>query len=247
VTSPRRAASAGEWALVAVAIAAAVVRGLGPRWGLPPALVLAAKGLTVSPLALLAFARRRTLPGGALLALALAAHVAGDLLLEGVFVAGVAAFFLGHLLYVGLFWRARRALDDVGGGGKLALGLLALATAGLLALLAPRLAGALRAAIPLYAAALAAMAGSALLVRRGRPWVPAGGLLFVASDALLALELFARGGRTSSAWIWPLYVAAQLALTLGWIYGGEEPRREPEPTEEPGVDPAAAHPVAERG
>lgn len=221
---PRTSLSAGERALLALSIAAAILHALADLLGLSDGLDLMAKGATVAPLALLAFGRQRELPGGALLSVALFAHAVGDVLLERALLAGVAAFFAGHLAYIALFWRQRRAIDDLGGETKLVLGLLALTAAGFLALLAPRLEGAERIAIPLYAGALVIMAGSALLCRRGRPWVPVGALCYVASDALLSLELFGRGTGGARWLIWPLYVAAQLAITFGWCLGSVETR-----------------------
>jgi uncharacterized membrane protein YhhN len=212
-----------EAALLALALAAAVAWPIVDRDGAAGGALLLVKTTPVAALALLAFGRRRELAGGALLAGALAAHAAGDLLLEVAFLGGVAAFLCGHLGYLRLFWRERRPAAELGGGTKLALGLLALAVAGFASLLAPRLeAGALRVAIPLYVAALVSMAGSALLSRRGRPWIPAGALLFVASDALLAFGMFGRLPSGASRLVWPLYVIAQLMIALGWIARGAE-------------------------
>jgi len=214
--------SALERALLAVSLAAACLYPLALHLHLPGSLALFVKGTTVAALALLAWTRRGELAGGAGLALALAAHAAGDVLLERAFLAGVAAFGVGHLVYLALFWRERRALDDIGGDTKLELGLVALIGAGFVAFLAPRLSGVERFAIPLYAGVLVAMAGCALLSRRGRPWVPAGALLYVASDALLSLELFGRGGGGARWAVWPLYAAAQLAIAWGWCFGTAE-------------------------
>jgi uncharacterized membrane protein YhhN len=222
LTPPRAPLSALERALFALSLAAACLYPLVLRSALPGSIALAVKGTTVGALALLAWARRRELAGGAWLAVALSAHTAGDVLLARAFLAGVAAFFVGHLVYLTLFWRERRALDDVGGDTKLALGVVALTAAGFLALFAGRFAGAERVAIPVYVGALVVMAGSALVCRRGRPWVPAGAVLYVASDALLSLELFGRGAGGAGWSVWPLYVAAQLAIVRGWCFGDLE-------------------------
>ena len=162
-------------------------------------------------------------PGGGLVAAALVVQGAGDLLLELAFLAGVAAFLLGHLLYLGAFWPRRNALDEIAGGTKLAVGALALLAAGFLAILAPRLRGAQAIAIPLYVAALAAMVAAAWWVGRGRPWVPIGASLFLLSDALLGLELFAGGAPGGRALIWPLYVGGQVAIAAGWTRPVEAP------------------------
>lgn len=181
------------------------------------------KALAVPPLALLAWRRRERVPGASLLAAALAAHAAGDLLLElAPLLAGVAAFALGHAVLVVLFWRHRLWWDDVTGGPKLRLGLLALAGAMLLALLRGGLHGPLALAVPLYAMALLAMAAMAQLARRGQPFVAAGAFAFVLSDALLGLSLFRHFVEVAPA-IWPLYVLAQASIALGWLFGGELP------------------------
>lgn len=220
---PGRGLANTERALLAVAVAGALGWGVALAAGAAAGGAIVAKGATVGALALLAFGRRRELPGGALLAVALAAHCAGDLLLETSILVGMAAFFVGHLLDVALFWSRRRAVGAIGGASKLALGLLFFVAAACLALLAARLRGVFAWAVPLYALALVAMAGTALLSRRGRPWLPAGALAFVVSDALLSFQLFgsgaAGGGRLL---VWPLYAAGQFAIAIGWIFGPEE-------------------------
>ena len=218
-----------ERALVALALAGALVWLVASARGEAGGALLAAKAAPAVLLAAIA-AGRSAAPRDGLLALALVLHAAGDVLLEVAFLAGLAAFLAGHLAYLALFWPARRAVDELGGATKLGLGALALLGALFLALLGPGLEGARAAAVPLYVAALLAMAGAALVSGRGQPWVSAGALLFVASDALLGLELFlGLGGSVEPAGarslpglaVWPLYVAAQLALALGWVRGGD--------------------------
>ena len=236
--STRRFPTPAERALFALSIAGALVWAAAGWRGLtddPPPLLLLAKTSVVAALALVAFGRRRELPGGVLFALALGAHAAGDLLLELSLLAGVAAFFAGHLGYLRLFWRERRTVDELGGDSKLALGLIALAAAGFVLRLAPRLAGVERVAIPIYIVALVTMAGSALVCRRGRPWVSLGAILFVASDALLSLGLFGSGVAGGRLLVWPLYVTAQLAIAWGWLGGGRAPSAAPS---EPDAAPA---------
>ncbi len=227
---PRFPGSA-EIALLTLAVVAAVAWPIVDRRGDASGALLAVKVAPVGLLALLALGRSRELTGGALLGCALSAHAAGDLLLELSLLAGAAAFFAGHLGYLRLFWRERKAIDDIGGDAKLALGLVALAAAGFVASFAPRLTGTLRVAIPLYVAALVSMAGAALICRRGRPWVPFGAMLFVASDALLSLELFGRNPSGANRLVWPLYAAAQWAIAIGWIGGAVATDSEGHPKE----------------
>ena len=230
-SSPRGFPTGGERALFALSIAGALTWGIANwREGATGALLFA-KGATVGLLVVVALGRRRTTPGGALFATALAAHAIGDLLIERTLLAAVASFFLGHLGYLTLFWRRRRPFDELRGSTKLALGLLALAAAAFVVRLAPALRSVERIAIPVYVIALLSMAGSALNVDRARRWVASGALLYVASDALLSLDLFGRGAGDARHLTWPLYAAAQLAIAWGWIGGGNgDDARMPAPT-----------------
>ncbi len=212
-------------ALLALAFSGALVWQVAVTRSEVPRIAVGAKVAAIAPLALLAARRRREVAGAAGLAGALTAHSAGDLLIEvAPFGLAVAAFGLGQLGYAALFWHEREAWDDVRGGAKLTLGGLALAGAATLAFLGPRLPAPLAVVVPLYAICLLAMAATAQLCRRGRPWLALGALCYVASDALLGLRLFAGTFAGSSAFVWPLYCAAQLCIALGWLYVRPEPR-----------------------
>lgn len=181
-----------------------------------PAWAIAAKALAVLPLGALALSRRAD--AGPLLGVALLVHSCGDLLLEvAPFLAAVAAFGVGHLLYATMFARARRPWEEVTGGAKLALGALALALGLLLPIVLAAAPADLRPPVGVYALVLGAMAALAQVSDRGQPWVAAGALAYVASDALLGLHLFGGtlpGGR---ALVWPLYWGGQAAIALGWL------------------------------
>lgn len=201
-------AAAGWWATLLVAPV--------PRW------VVGVKALAVLPLAALALARRAE--AGPLLGVALIAHSCGDLLLEvAPFLAAVAAFGIGHLLYAAMLARARRPWDEVAGGAKLALGAVALA----LGLLLPKILAAapaeLRLPVGVYALVLGTMAAFAQVSGRGQPWVAAGALAYVASDALLGLHLFGGALPGGRALVWPLYWGGQAAIALGWLAGARRP------------------------
>ncbi len=160
-----------------------------------------------------------TVPARGWLIVALLLSGLGDVSIELDFLAGMAAFAVAHGVYVALFWPRRRDFECVTAADRLRLGLLGIAAALFLARLAPVLRGTLRVAVPAYAVALLAMAGSAQLVSRGRPWVPLGALLFVLSDGLLAVQRFA-GDPIGRSWVWPLYVAAQALIVYGWTRAG---------------------------
>lgn len=181
-----------------------------------PAWAIAAKALAVLPLGALALSRRAD--AGPLLGVALLVHSCGDLLLEvAPFLVAVAAFGVGHLLYAAMFARSRRPWEEVAGGAKLALGALALA----LGLLLPAILAAapeeLRLPVGIYALVLGTMAALAQVTGRGQPWVAAGALAYVASDALLGLHLFGSPVPGGRALVWPLYWGGQAAIALGWL------------------------------
>jgi uncharacterized membrane protein YhhN len=207
------------WTLVLVAAGA---WWLAPwRPGLPFGWSLV-KGAPALLLAWIVWSAAPKAPDTRLLALSLGLDGAGDLLLERWFLAGAGVFAAAHLVATVLFWRRHRSARQLDGADHLRTGSLAVAGALLLAGLAPRLDGVYRWAVPAYAALLLVMSGSAQLSRRGRPWLPLGGILFMISDALLALDRF---GSTSagSRLVWPLYVAALAMFVFGWLHGSEEP------------------------
>jgi uncharacterized membrane protein YhhN len=176
---------------------------------------LVAKGLSVSTLALVA--ARQGAPG---LAAALACSSAGDLFLEwdrqGLFVAGLSAFLLAHLVYIVLFvrgsrrpagvtlFRAAAALAVFAGGASVA------------AWIWPDL-GALRVPVAAYMGVLLAMAVAAQLGDFATPLVAIGAALFVASDSMIGVETFKGRFAGSGPLIWSTYYLAQAAITAGWL------------------------------
>ena len=209
-----------ERALLAVALAAAAAYGIFAAGTQVSTLWAVIKGVPVAALAALAL-RRRGEEGAGLLAAALAAHAAGDLLLElAPLLAGVAAFFVGHLLYAALFLRLREGWDRVRGGAKLRVGLLLLAVGAVAPTLLAGVPTSLRWAIAAYVAALTAMAALAQLTRRGLT-VGLGALLFVVSDALLGAGWFGGGAIPGARLlVWPLYFGGQLLIALGCLRAG---------------------------
>lgn len=167
------------------------------------------KGLAVFALAALAMWRQERL-----LAAALFFHGLGDTLIELQFLAGMAAFLVGHLVYAPLFLRHRRVpVQTAGAASVAALGLLGIAA---MVALVGGLESVLAVAVPTYALALLAMAASAQLSSRGQPWLSIGAWLFVASDLLLAARLFG-GVEFGSLAVWPTYWIAQTLITVGWL------------------------------
>ena len=179
---------------------------------LPPPAAIAWKGVGVGLLALYAALQARDLNGW-LLAGLLAFGAAGDVLLETHgFVVGGLAFFIGHLVAIGLYLRHRRplTLGDLTYAGALLLFVV------LTAYLFPKNRET-AAAIAVYAMGLGAMTAAAWLSRFPRPLVAAGAIMFAVSDLLI----FLRTGRPDldvlpmALAVWGLYFAGQTLIAVG--------------------------------
>lgn len=125
------------------------------------------------------------------------------------FVAGLASFLVAHLAY--LFAFTRRVRLQPLRWPFLAYAVLA---AAVLALLWPRLPDALRVPVVIYVVALAAMAAQAAVVAlqqpsRGATAAALGGLSFVVSDALLAIDRFHTPLPLAPLWVLASYWVAQ--------------------------------------
>ncbi|MCC3372574.1 lysoplasmalogenase [Cohnella sp. REN36] len=133
----------------------------------------------------------------------------GDGLL-GWFVVGLSAFLVGHLFYLASFWREHRpsrlrsaaivpiACFAVYMGWEL---VHALARDDKHALVFPVL---------LYIAVISLMAWSA--IRTGKTWAIVGGLLFLASDAILSWNLFVSDVAYAGVLIMTTYYVAQFCI-----------------------------------
>lgn len=199
--------------LALVLLAALMALAYGWRYvALPPGAARSlVKVLAIAPLALAA------LIAGAppLIVLGLAAGAIGDFFLsregEPAFLAGMAAFGIGHLAYASAFY---------GGADLPWLPALALVALGLSTevWLAPRT-GALRWPVRIYVVLIVAMALSALTLGVGQPLILAGALFFVLSDLLLALDLFVV--RPPRPWLgrllWAFYWSGQALILWGMI------------------------------
>jgi uncharacterized membrane protein YhhN len=186
---------------------AALLAGLTywPASDLPfaPPLLTMWKGAGVGLLALWAGLRAESRDGWLLTAV-LAFGALGDVLLEAVSLrAGAAAFLVGHVVAVGLYWRNRRP-------GEHRLWLVAALAIVIVAALLPA-DRAVVAAIVFYSLGLGAMAATAAMSRFRTAAI--GAWLFVASDLLI----FARLGPIADSFvpdllIWPLYFAGQAMI-----------------------------------
>lgn len=213
--------------LAAGALAAAVVYGL--RFAAPEEKGRIGAGVKTASTGLLGLALGLAGQGGGgwfwLVPLGLALGALGDLCLalkgERMFLAGVAAFGLGHLAYAGgfLLRSGELGFDGLSAGEGLTL-------AGLVALListevwlAPRT-GNLRGPVRGYVALIGMMGLAAVLLPAapGQGVLRAGAALFILSDLMLAVQLFVVRDPGLRRWLsralWPAYWAGQ--ALIGW-------------------------------
>lgn len=202
-----------------VAVAAALAIGAALEW-LPRPLLFVAKPLATILIAAAAWPRGREVPVVRRLVLAgLGLSLLGDIALlwpqEG-FLPGLVAFLLAHLFYIAAFCRPLRFAARP--GPFVLYGVVALA---ILAWLWDGVAPGLRVPVIAYVACLASMAAQGAgvwLATRGTPAealarrAAIGGALFLASDALLAVNKFALPLPFASLWILATYWAAQWAI-----------------------------------
>ncbi len=187
----------------------------------PSAARTAVKTLAVGGLALYAFA------WGApwLLIAGLAACVAGDAFLsldpERWLPWGLFAFLLGHGLYIALFAEWRQPDLEPGPARLAAFVLIGAVAVALLAFLWTHL-GALRPAVVLYVIVISLMTGSSMMLDAAFWPAMAGSVAFMASDAVLAVQLFRGevlfGSTRATNWaVWFLYCAAQVLIALAFV------------------------------
>lgn len=200
--------------LVALSLIAGLSYPLAALVALPPELEIGWKGLGVGLLALAALAGGRD-PVMRMLAVVLGFGALGDVLLDIRFEAGMLGFAAGHVAAVVLYRRERRA--DAGAADRaLALALLGVAVV-MPALLLP---GGDPRVIPftVYSLVLCAMAAAAWLSRFPRRLTGLGALMFVVSDALIAVRIGAPAAAPALGLaIWLLYYLGQLLIYAGVV------------------------------
>lgn len=206
---------AAFWFLPLIGVIAAFAYEFMPP-AAPATLVLAIKMTLASAMALQVAIWGQTRRVG--IVAALTCHALGDGLLNmnGYLLYGMAMFFLGHLGYIATFTRYRVPFSKISFGQ---FAWMAIVFIGMLAMtwyVWPYLAGVMRWAAPVYAAALTLMAVYAFLGDWNGPLVPCGAMLFVVSDAALGLRLFAEQPAFSDI-VWPTYAVAQLLIPLGFL------------------------------
>lgn len=148
---------------------------------------------------------------------ALAFSLVGDIALmlpTELFVAGLAAFLVGHLCYLGGF--------RVRGPGALALGIAAVVVVTVVAPFGTRIVLALRGRrqllgpVVLYMVVISAMLATALAT--GNVVAGAGAALFVCSDTMIAWNRFVRPFAVADVGIMVTYHLGQAALVLSLVH-----------------------------
>lgn len=177
----------------------------------------------------LALAFLAVAPGGDwvwLIGLGLALGALGDLCLalkgKRWFLAGVAAFGLGHLAYAGGFLLRAQALgfDGLSGGEVVLLLVLGALLGSTEVWLSPRT-GSLRGPVRAYVGLIGLMGLAALLLPAGpgQLLLRLGAICFIASDLMLALQLFVARDpaqhRRLALSLWPVYWIAQALIASG--------------------------------
>lgn len=190
----------------------------------------AAAKVLMCGLLLLAAARLEPMRERVLLMIALAASAVGDALLAlpqlgFSFIGGLGAFLLAHLAYCALL-APRAARPD--GWRRVALSLLWAAAVAMYALFFQNL-GPLAVPVAVYIAAVCAMASLALLAHPSSLLLPLGGLAFVASDAMIGFDSFVGAFAGSSYAIWCTYAVAQVSISAGILFFGEQDQRSARP------------------
>ena len=168
------------------------------------------KGLSVGPLAVLAF-----VAGSPMLGAALAVSTLGDVLLDldpqRLFVFGLGSFLVAHLIYTSVFVRNRRRPMALGAAQVLPAGLVLLYSVAVSAWLLPSL-GTLIVPVAFYMCAITAMVLSAILARFSNPWVAVGAVLFLISDSLLAVNKFKTPVPYRDILVWTTYYVGQFLI-----------------------------------
>ncbi len=200
----------GAWITVIASVALLAVASRGWRTGEWIAKPLAASGFVLSALQHGALA---TGYGRAILT-ALVCSWCGDVLLiprtPRTFLAGLAAFLLGHVAYASAF-----ALRGVSWGLALAAALALAAPLWMVSRwLLPKVPRAMLQPVRAYMLVITAMVALAVATYAQRPdgALLAGAVMFYLSDLSVARDRFVAPGFSNKLWGWPLYFGAQLLL-----------------------------------
>jgi uncharacterized membrane protein YhhN len=129
------------------------------------------------------------------------------------FQTGIVAFLATHVFYFIALTRTPLSLESWAVGG----GVAALTAVVVVRWLRPYVTGSFRVAVPAYVCAITVMLAAAIArtVEGGAIAIVLGGVMFVASDCLVARDRFVKESFRNLAWALPLYFAGQLFLIWG--------------------------------
>lgn len=135
------------------------------------------------------------------------------------FVAGLAAFLLAHVCFIGVLLPLAR--NSARSRTRwVAVAAIVAACLGLLSWFWPQLGRAgLSIPVTVYIAVLGAMVSTALLARLPTWWTAAGAVCFAVSDAMIGIQRFVLGDQALELPVWWSYAAAQILITAGLFFG----------------------------
>lgn len=207
----------GVFLLVAAAACAASV--FGPR----EAFVVLKPGATaLAALAVYIKGEGSTLRRALLIAALLASTLGDALLLSpALFIPGLVAFLIAHVLYIALLTRDAKFFAS-----KAALAFVAVYAAAMLIYLWPHIGSDLKAPVTVYVVVICVMLAQALgralsLGCKAAALVAFGALAFVVSDTCLALNLFAGAGEVAERLVLPTYWLAQALIAFNVLSKGD--------------------------
>lgn len=140
----------------------------------------------------------------------------GSLAEQSLFLFGLGAFLIAHLFYIGLFQKDRALPEFRRDPGRIAAAVaILLAMGGVLILLFPNL-GPLLVPVVVYAGVLCSMGISAQMAGLNNSYAAIGALLFIASDASIAIAKFHDAFSGDRPFIWITYYLAQWLILRGF-------------------------------
>lgn len=211
-----RGFSAVERALLWLSAACSLGYFITKSWQpFPGSVVL--KALCIAPLALIAL-RLLNQPDNWLLGGALGFSTLGDIFLDlsGLFVQGLGAFLIAHLIYSALFARNGQRSLRLTSNQVTSLLALSLYSLALTTWLWPGL-GKLAVPVLLYVCAITLMLALAIVARFRQSWIVWGALLFLISDSLIGISKFKTPVPLRDYLVWATYYLGQCGIALGFL------------------------------
>lgn len=204
--------------LLRVSLASSLILFVSLGWQPYPGSVVI-KAMCILALALLPF-RLLHNREGMILGLSLLFSSLGDVLLAldpgRLFVLGLGAFLITHLLYIALFvqsWPRPAPVRSV----RLVLAVLVVLYGVIMAdWLLPGL-GDLKGPVMTYLCVIIVMVLAALWADFSRPWVAMGAFLFLLSDSLIAVSKFRQAVLFRDYLVWISYYLAQYFIAVGFL------------------------------